>query len=104
MTLENVKCYGGVDGFVRANGIYIGRPSIFGNPYTVQQYGREIAIEMYRRWLWDEIQNRTAVYRALIALPPTARLGCFCVPQRCHGHILMNAWDWLSAERRAGKR
>ena len=32
-------------------GVYIGRPSVLGHPFPVEQYGRERCIKRYRVWL-----------------------------------------------------
>jgi hypothetical protein len=34
-----------------ANTVSVTRPGKWGNPYTVEEYGREQAIQLYREWL-----------------------------------------------------
>ena len=36
-----------------ADYIFIGRPSIFGNPFTVSEYGRKKAIELFEKHLFS---------------------------------------------------
>jgi hypothetical protein len=33
------------------SGVYVGRPTVLGNPYTLQVYTRTDAIARYRLWL-----------------------------------------------------
>lgn len=82
------------------NYAYVGRGSIFGNPFThldlkntgglVKVKTREEAIEKYEKWLNGEI-NIEGIR------PPTDEeikilhgkiLGCFCFPKPCHAEVL----------------
>ena len=78
--------------------VYIGRGSIWGNPYShldesqakIQVKTRKEAIEKYRMYI---VGNKE-----LMAKLPELRgriLGCFCVPKSCHGHILAELADKL---------
>lgn len=64
--------------------IYIGRPGIWGNPFTIGQDGtREEVIAKYREWIQTKPE--------LLALLPSLEgqtLGCWCKPNACHGDIL----------------
>ncbi|HEU0173159.1 MAG TPA: DUF4326 domain-containing protein [Blastocatellia bacterium] len=67
-------------------GVYIGRPSLLGNPYSVTVYGRQEAIRLYRRWLWDRINEWDEVYDELKRLAELAERGdltliCWCAPE-----------------------
>ena len=31
--------------------VYVGRPTLFGNPFPVDVYGQAAAVELHRRWL-----------------------------------------------------
>lgn len=76
--------------------IYIGRPSIWGNPYshkedTIAEFKvatREEAIAKYR----DYILNKPELMSKLEELRGK-RLGCWCRPQKCHGDILIELLD-----------
>ena len=77
--IENRRTYHG-------DGAYIGRPSLLGNPYSVTVYGRQEAIRLYRRWLWDRINERDEVYDELKRLAELAGRGdltliCWCAPE-----------------------
>ena len=77
--------------------VYIGRGSIWGNPYThldgptqakFSVPTREDAIDAYEGWLRSQPD--------LMAKIPTLKdkvLGCYCKPQACHGDILARLAD-----------
>ncbi len=98
ITIENKKTY-------RGDGIYIGRPSLLGNPYAIGKDGtREQTIERYRVWLWQQIKLRGEVYRELQRLAAKAKAGdlvliCWCKqpdrPRGCHGDVVKRAIEWL---------
>lgn len=87
--------------------VYIGRGSVYGNPFSHLSYGqaavkvrsRDASIRAYERWIDGD--------SGLIALvlqhdpnwhPPTAEqiaelrgkdVVCFCAPEPCHGDVLI---------------
>ena len=80
--IENKRTY-------RGSGVYIGRPSLLGNPYSVRECGRQEAIRLYRRWLWDRILEQGEVYAELKRLAELAKqsdltLICWCAAELCH--------------------
>lgn len=83
----------------------IHRPYSLGNPYTVEQYGREQAIRLYRKWLhrqWTEYQrtgNTTPTVKSLLRMLDYAKtldlvLVCYCKSESrgettpCHGDVI----------------
>jgi hypothetical protein len=77
------------------NAIYIGRGSPLGNPFTVEQHGRDRAIRFYEPWLEQQIGLGIApvideldrIANAVLA-GRDVKLKCFCKPKPCHGdHI-----------------
>jgi hypothetical protein len=71
--------------------IYIGRGSIFGNPYSHIPDSKALYIVKTR----EEAIKRYAEYLLtndyLVSMIPTLKhkiLGCYCYPLSCHGHIL----------------
>jgi Domain of unknown function (DUF4326) len=53
----------------RGEGVYIGRPSLLGNPFKIGEHGtRNEVIAKYRVWLWQHIQQQCPVYRELLCL------------------------------------
>lgn len=70
--------------------VYIGRPSIFGNPYTIGKDGtREEVINLYRYHLRTSLK----ILKALFNLPKDAILGCYCKPKACHGDVLVEFYN-----------
>lgn len=68
--------------------VYIGRPSKWGNPFTIGLDGnREEVIKKYQNWILQQED-------LLAALPELKNkvLGCWCSPKSCHGEVLM----WLA--------
>jgi Domain of unknown function (DUF4326) len=65
--------------------VYIGRPSKWGNPFVIGMDGtRTEVISRYEAWLRTQPD--------LLAALPELRgkvLGCWCVPQACHGDVLI---------------
>lgn len=73
------------DGFP-PDSVYIGRPSKWGNPFTIGKDGtREEVIEKYREWLKTQPQLIEAAKRELAGKD----LVCFCAPKPCHGDVLV---------------
>ncbi len=83
--------------------VYIGRPSVFGNPFS-HKYGtraevivatREDAVGKYRQWVNGEIQvdGLTPPTMEQIKELKDKTLGCWCFPQSCHGDILKEICD-----------
>src|SRR5262249_30543458 len=53
--VENKRTY-------RGAGVYIGRPSLLGNPFEIGVHGeREDVIRFYRQWLWERILDQGEV-------------------------------------------
>ena len=68
------------------NGIKVARPSKWGNPYRVELYGRERAIELYRQHLAEHPELVAAARQELAGHD----LGCFCrLDQACHADVLL---------------
>jgi len=98
----------------RGEGIYVGRPSLLGNPFSVSVYGKQKAIRLYREWLWDRILEQGEVYGELKRLENLAKqddltLICWCKNEEtpchgeisCHADIIRNAIQkWAEIERR----
>jgi len=85
--------------------VYIGRGSIWGNPYSHKEgtkaqhkvASRDQAVDAYRRYLWSAIRNGVVTKEMLKELDGK-RLACYCSPQRCHGDILKAAIEWAIKE------
>lgn len=65
--------------------VYVGRPSKWGNPFTIGRDGtREEVIEKFERW----IQGQERLLRDLSELRGRV-LGCHCAPKPCHADVLV---------------
>jgi len=78
----------------RATGrlVEIGRPSIFGNPYTVEAYGRPGALQRFRAYFEERIQEDASFKSEVEGLRGKV-LGCYCKPLDCHGDIYVRYLD-----------
>lgn len=72
------------------NAVYVGRPTQWGNPFTVAEYGAELAVFNYRQ--------RAANYKLIGALDTVLNisflrgkdLACWCpLDQPCHADVLL---------------
>lgn len=71
---------------------YIGRGSIFGNPYEIGRDGtREQVIERYRTWFGFMV--RDPIFLSAVQLLRNKKLGCFCKPLLCHGDVIKEFLD-----------
>ena len=65
--------------------VYIGRPSKWGNPFTIHRDGtREEVIYRYREY----VLTNSYLMGCLHELEGMT-LGCWCKPKACHGDILV---------------
>lgn len=65
--------------------VYIGRPSVWGNPFVIgRDGGRDGVIAKYEEWI--KFTNTDLLKR----LPELRgkKLGCWCKPNACHGDVL----------------
>jgi hypothetical protein len=60
----------------KGEGIYIGRPSLLGNPFVIGKDGdRAEVIAKYRIWLWGQVKARGAVFNELVRIKRLAERG-----------------------------
>jgi len=65
--------------------IYIGRPSKWGNPFSIGVDGtREEVIEKYAGWIIEQPHLLNDLHELEGKV-----LGCWCKPEACHGDILI---------------
>jgi hypothetical protein len=71
---------------------YIGRGSVFGNPFEIGRDGdREQVIAMFELYA----KGIPHIKDAIRELPKSAILGCFCKPKACHGDAIIKIWNEL---------
>jgi len=82
--------------------VFIGRGSIFGNPFKIQVVGsRKKSISLYENYVRKQIagvisgDNSIKLPKAIYDLPEDAILGCYCKPKACHGDIIIKIWKEL---------
>ena len=83
---------------VQGDFIYIGRGSVFGNPFIIGKDGsREEVIEKFRSHLYTSILNLSPLGRAVLQLASCSYLvlGCHCAPLACHGDVIASCIRWL---------
>ena len=65
--------------------VYIGRPSKWGNPFTIGKDGtRDEVCDKYEEWFLNQPELVEECKKELRGKV----LGCFCAPKRCHGDFL----------------
>ena len=80
-----------------SSGVYVGRPTVLGNPSTLQAYTRTDAIARYRIWLRQQWQRHGEVHAALLELARAYHerdeltLLRWCAPRRCHAEVIREA-------------
>jgi polynucleotide 5'-kinase involved in rRNA processing len=82
--------------------VYIGRGSVFGNPFThlplrntkaeYQVKTREEAIERYKEWFYNKLDSDDDFLVKVSELKGKT-LGCYCKPKSCHGDIIKEFLD-----------
>ena len=77
--------------------IYIGRPTKWGNPFTLKDGTRQQIIEAYKQYLYRRPELMKQAHLELHG----KILGCYCKPHACHGDILARianmSWDEFEA-------
>jgi hypothetical protein len=84
--------------------VYIGRPGLWGNPFShldgagqFKVVSREVAVDLYRHYLWSQINDGEVKLEDLAALNGKT-LVCWCKPAACHGDVLTKAAQWASEQ------
>lgn len=70
--------------------VYIGRGSMWGNPYKIGCDGnRTEVIEMYRHYFNEKIVHEEGFKEETQKLWGK-KIGCHCTPKLCHGDIIVS--------------
>lgn len=70
--------------------VYIGRPSIYGNPFRIGPDGnREEVIHKFHAYFLDRIGKDNDFRLAVLKLQDKI-LTCYCKPAACHGDVYVN--------------
>lgn len=77
------------NGILPPNGIYIGRPSKWGNPFGIGKHGtRDEVIAKYEEWVRKQPRLMAALHELKGKI-----LVCWCKPKACHGDVLAKMAD-----------
>lgn len=69
--------------------VYIGRPSIFGNPFIIGKDGnRQEVLYKYKKWVVTQPELLEKIYKLEGKV-----LGCWCKPKKCHGDVIIKLID-----------
>jgi hypothetical protein len=74
--------------------VYIGRPSIYGNPYPLR--GKATRDEVIRKFKWyflRRVETDLVFMAAVRKLKTATALVCFCAPEACHGDVIAEYVD-----------
>ena len=83
--------------------VYIGRGSLWGNPFTIGEDGdRGEVIQKYKKYIWDKVKAGHITYNQIVALNGM-KLGCFCKPKPCHGDIIVSLVKYCAKYYRIGE-
>lgn len=69
--------------------VYIGRPSMFGNPYEIGRDGTRAEVIVAYSIYFDQRINRDPKFREAVEALRDKTLGCFCKPLACHGDVIV---------------
>lgn len=69
--------------------VYIGRGTIWGNPFSIHEFGRHECIQEYEKWLRAGYESDREFFLSELSKLKGKRLGCSCKPKECHGDILL---------------
>jgi hypothetical protein len=88
-----------------SKGYYIGRGSIFGNPFIMKnESDRDKVIEQYKEWLEDRLLEDSLQRNEFMKLAERVKNGeditlvCFCAPKKCHGDYLKELLEDFTKE------
>lgn len=69
-----------------ANTVVVSRPSKWGNPFSIETYGRELAVEKYRQ----ELKRSIAGGEIDLVELRGKNLACWCkLNEACHADVLL---------------
>lgn len=78
--------------------VFIGRPSIFGNPFVLKrEEDREKVVAQYEKYARKRIEEDVNFAIAVANLEGRT-LGCFCAPRACHGDVLVTLTQELKGK------
>lgn len=76
--------------------VYIGRGSVFGNPFVMNDKSdeeRTRVIAEYKTYFLDRVEKDSQFREEVLALKGRS-LVCYCAPKPCHGDVIL---EWLES-------
>lgn len=96
MSVEPPRVHNKHHGTAPPDAVYIGRGSIYGNPFVIGQHGdRNEVCDAYESMLLSNQELLAEVRNNL----KDKHLVCYCYPKRCHGDILLQIANQPEGER-----
>lgn len=84
--------------------VYIGRSSVFGNPYPIGRYStREDVIGLYRLYFGRRLREDPD-FRGAIERLRGKVLACHCKPAACHGDVIVEYLEGTAKNRKEERR
>ena len=78
--------------------VYIGRPTIFGNPHRISaKMDRPTVIALYRTYLRERMKRDEKFRNAILSLKGKV-IGCWCKPLQCHGDVIVEIVEGWNGE------
>lgn len=81
------------DDYDKFDVIRIDRKTQFGNPFKLKQHGgnytRSESVKEYREWFSKKIEQEPE-FRSAVDNLKGETLACHCVPEACHGHVILS--------------
>lgn len=82
------KVWNQSDPNVPEDAVYVGRPSLFGNPFVIGKHGsREDCIRRYKHEVLSELTQAQMDFLKLVLRGKD--LVCWCAPEPCHADVLL---------------
>jgi hypothetical protein len=79
------KVYNKRDPNCPADAIYVGRPTKWGNPFSIGRHGsREYVVDAFRHWFMVNNSLRVHIHELR-----GKDLICWCAPKSCHADVLL---------------
>jgi hypothetical protein len=72
-------------GYNYPNSVYVGRPSDFGNPFSLKDNSRSEAISRFE----NLVHNNKDFYDLIMLELRHKNLLCWCSPEPCHADVLL---------------
>lgn len=86
MYLKKPRVFNKYHSNARADAVYIGRGSAWGNPYVIDdRMDRDTVCDLYQEYIDRHPELIPIIKKELRGKD----LLCFCKPKRCHGDILL---------------